>query len=118
MTVVLRPSRVCGALLNALDAAEGRSRTRKRDQTPDAIGLALRRDLLAQAVHDDPAPEAFEAWLLDGVQASAVPGAAQATARAVLDEWRLAHRLQAFASWLEHDAPSDDARVKRDASAP
>lgn len=106
----LRPARICGALLAALDAAEGRSRARKRDQTPDTIGLALRRDLLDCAVRDDPEPEAFEQWLLDHVASRTAPGAAHAVARAVFDEWRLAHRMDAFASWLQLGAPSDDAR--------
>src|SRR6202048_5014224 len=60
----LRPANVCRALLAALEAAEGRRRQRKRDQTPDAFGLALKRDLLRQAVEDDPRPEALEEWLL------------------------------------------------------
>jgi hypothetical protein len=105
----LRPARVCRALLAALDASEGRSRARKRDQTPDAIGLALRRDLLERAARDDPDPEAFERWLLDHVEASAAPGATRAVARTVLDEWRLAHRMGAFTAWLEKGAPSEDA---------
>ena len=37
----LRPRQVCAALLSALQAAEGRRRSRKRDQTPDAIGLSI-----------------------------------------------------------------------------
>jgi hypothetical protein len=105
----LRPGRVCAALLAALDASEGRSRNRKRDQTPDSIGLAIRRDLLESAARDDPEPEAFEQWLLDRVEASTAPGAACAIARAVLDEWRLAHRMASFAAWLEQGAPSEDA---------
>ncbi|TFY98466.1 type III secretion fhipep protein [Ramlibacter rhizophilus] len=109
MTETLRPARICVALLAALDAAEGRSRARKRDQTADAIGLSLRRELLERVARDDPEPEAFEQWLLDHVEASAAPGAARATARAVLDEWRLAHRLDSFAAWLELGAPSADA---------
>jgi hypothetical protein len=32
-----------------------------------------------------------------------------AMARAVFDEWRLAHSLGEFRTWLEHGAPSDDA---------
>ena len=43
----LRPADVCRALLAALDASDGRRRKRKRDQTADAIGLALKRTLLA-----------------------------------------------------------------------
>ena len=38
-----RPAEVCKALLAALDAADGRRRKRKRDQTPDGIGLAIKR---------------------------------------------------------------------------
>jgi hypothetical protein len=110
----IRPARICGALLAALDASEGRSRARKRDQTPDSIGLALRRELLEQAARDDPEPEAFEQWLLDHVQASPVPGATRAIARTVLDEWRLAHRMDSFADWLERGAPSADARPGED----
>ena len=107
----LRPARVCTALLAALDASEGRSRARKRDQTPDSIGLAIRRDLLERAARDDPEPDAFEQWLLDHVEASTGPGAARAIARTVLDEWRLAHRMESFAAWLEQGAPSEDARA-------
>jgi len=106
----LRPARLCTALLAALNASEGRSRARKRDQTPDAIGLAMRRHLLERAASDDPEPEAFEPWLVAHVEASPCPGAARAIARTVLDEWRLAHRLQSFAAWLEQGAPSEDAR--------
>jgi hypothetical protein len=107
----LRPARVCAALLAALDASEGRSRARKRDQTPDSIGLAIRRELLERAVRDDPEPDAFEPWLLDHVEASPVPGAARAIARAVLGEWGLAHHMPSFAIWLEQGAPSEDARA-------
>lgn len=105
----LRPRHVCSALLAALNAAEGRSRARKRDQTPDAIGLALRRDLLEHAVADDPEPEAFEQWLLERVERSKTSGAERAMARTVLEEWRLANRMKSFAVWLDHGAPSQDA---------
>src|SRR5207302_36205 len=37
-----RPALVCGALFTALDASEGRRRRRKRDTTPDAIGMLLK----------------------------------------------------------------------------
>jgi hypothetical protein len=107
----LRPARVCAALLAALDASEGRSRARKRDQTPDSIGLTIRRDLLERAARDDPEPEAFEQWLLDRVESSAAPGAERAIARTVLEEWRLAHRMESFTAWLDHGAPSDDVRT-------
>ena len=111
-TSSLRPAEVCRALLAALEASEGRRRTRKRDQTPDALGLALKRDLLQRAVADDPAPDAFEAWLLDYPSTCARPemaGPALAMARTVFEEWRLAHSSTEFRQWLASGAPSDDA---------
>jgi hypothetical protein len=107
-----RPSEVCRALLAALEASEGRRRKRKRDQTPDAFGLAIKRNLLQRAVEDDPQPEAFEAWLLNYPRTCQRPelvGPAFAMARAVFEEWQLAHALGEFRHWLEQGAPSDDA---------
>jgi hypothetical protein len=108
----VRPAEVCGALLAALEAAEGRRRSRKRDQTPDAIGLALKRELLQRAVQEDPNPEAFEEWLLRCAQGCSAPesaGAVSAMARAIFEEWGLAHSMNAFKSWLDQGAPSADA---------
>ena len=108
----LRPAQVCAALLAALEASEGRSRKRKRDQKPDVIGIGMKRTLLERVVRDDPAPQAFEQWLLQYVVASEpMPGQTLATARSVLDEWRLAHEMQAFAQWLRQGAPSADSRA-------
>jgi hypothetical protein len=112
----LRPATVCKALLAALEAAEGRRRKRKRDQTPDSIGLFVKRCLLERAVEEDPDPEAFEQWLLDypvkyGTLEST--GALSGMARAVLEEWRLAHSLKEFRTWLEQGAPSDDAKDEK-----
>jgi hypothetical protein len=107
-----RPADICRALLAALEAAEGRRRKRKRDQTPDAFGLSVKRDLLQRAVAEDPAPEAFEEWLLKYPLTCTAPelaGPALAMARAVFEEWRLAHALGEFRLWLERGAPSDDA---------
>jgi hypothetical protein len=107
-----RPAQVCGALLSALDAAEGRRRMRKRDQTPDAIGLAVKRTLLERVVAEDPDSDAFEAWLLrygHAHEGALFAGAVSAMARVVLDEWRLANEMNAFSEWLERAAPSDDA---------
>ena len=107
-----RPADVCRALLAALEASEGRRRKRKRDQTPDAFGLAVKRALLQRAVEDDPPPEAFEEWLLNyppSCKAPELAGPAFAMARAVFDEWRLAQTLGEFRLWLELGAPSDDA---------
>jgi hypothetical protein len=107
----LRPADVCRALLSALDAAEGRRRKRKRDQTADAFGLAVKGELLRKAVDADPAPEEFEAWLLEYPLTCAAPelvGPAQAMARAVFEEWQLAHAMGEFRRWLEEGAPSED----------
>ena len=107
----LRPADVCRALLAALDAAEGRRRRRKRDQTPDAFGLSVKRHLLESAVAADPAPDAFEAWLLEYPATRESPelvGPAFAMARAVFEEWQLAHTLGSFRQWLEEGAPSAD----------
>lgn len=109
----VRPADVCQALLAALEASEGRRRRRKRDTTPDAIGLAIKRRLLEQAIQEDPEPEIFEAWLLqravsieDKPQSS---GAVAAMARSVFEEWHLVHSLENFRDWLDRGAPSDDA---------
>jgi hypothetical protein len=111
----LSPAEVCRALLAALDASEGRRLKRKRDQTPDAFGLAIKRNLLRQVVEDAPPPEAFEQWLLDYPSRYDRPelaGPAFAMARAVFEEWRLAHSLTEFRRWLEQGAPSADARTE------
>jgi hypothetical protein len=107
-----RPAEVCAALLVALEVSEGRRRSRKRDQTPDTIGLRVKRDLLKRAVEDDPNPDQFEAWLLQYVQSSGSPessGAVSAMARAVFEEWRLVHHMRAFKAWLDGGALSEDA---------
>jgi len=111
MAPAIRPVQVCKALLAALEASEGQRKRRKRDQTPDAIGLAVKRVLLERAVEDDPAPEAFEEWLLNYSQncvAAELTGPASAMARAVFDEWQLAHSLENFRVWLNQGAPSAD----------
>ena len=117
----LRPAEVCRALLAALQAADGRRRRRKRDQTPDAIGLSIKRLLLARAVEDDPDPNAFEGWLLAAPRTCATaesPGAVAAMARIVLEEWRLAHSSDAFRNWLARGAPSDDAAALQKSDLP
>lgn len=104
MSEALRPAVVCRQLLEALDAAEGRRRRRKRDTTPDAIGLAVKRELLQAAVRSDPEPARFEAWLLE----RAPEGGALAMARSLLEEWRLAAASAEFRAWLASGAPSED----------
>ena len=117
----LRPAEICRALLAALEASEGRNRKRARDQKPDTIGLSIKRSLLTRAVQDDPPPEAFEEWLLNYHATCDIPessGAVLAIARNVLEEWRLAHSMDAFRVWLARGAPSDDAKDDKPTKPP
>jgi hypothetical protein len=109
----VRPARLCQGLLAALEASEGRRRRRKRDTTPDAIGLAIKRHLLEQAVREDPDPKVFEQWLAQCAvtidEIPAPPGAVIAMAREVFEEWRMVNSQGNFREWLERGAPSADA---------
>ena len=109
----LRPAEICRQLLAALDASEGRRRRRKRDTTPDAIGMAIKRRLLEEAVRDDPDPDVFERWLSERCDSGlfAPSGPACAMALGILAEWQLAQTWGAFRSWLDRGAPSDDAET-------
>jgi hypothetical protein len=105
------PATVCRQLLSALEAGDGRRRRRKRDTTPDALGMTIKRELLERALADDPPAEGFEAWLLEQCLADAPTrsmGAVRAMAREILDEYRLAVTLPAFDAWLTAGAPSED----------
>lgn len=111
----MRPSVFCRELLQTLAASEGRRKRRKRDTTPDAIGLGIKRDLLERAIAADPAPEDFEAWLVAQCTATgAADGGVRAMAMSVFDEWRLAQDADWFREWLGRGAPSDD--TTRDAA--
>ena len=108
-----RPAEICRQLLATLDASEGRRRRRKRNTTPDAIGLAMKRELLQSAVQEDPEPAAFEAWLLQRCQATGLSnGPLRAIAQEVFAEWRLATDSPAFRQWLTQGAPSDDTQAQ------
>jgi hypothetical protein len=106
----VRPADLCRELLAALEASEGRRRRRKRDTTPDAIGLGIKQGLLAAAIEADPEP--FEAWLfhqcVDAETSQAGAGAMRAMALEVLAEWQLAQASPAFQAWLDRGAPSED----------
>jgi hypothetical protein len=107
-----RPAQVCRQLLAALDASEGRRRRRKRNTTPDSIGMAIKRRLLEETVRDDPSPGDFEGWLVQRCLTSdAGSGPAQAMALEVMADWRLAGKSEAFRNWLETGAPSEDRGV-------
>ena len=121
-TPPLRPAEICRQLLASLDASDGRRRRRKRNTTPDAIGMAIKRRLLEEAARDDPDPAAFEGWLVERCLSAgesgtpgrqddlfAASGPVRAMALEVLAEWRLAEAPGAFRSWLADGAPSDDA---------
>ena len=109
-----RPSEICRELLAALEASEGRRRRRKRDTTPDAIGLTIKRELLERAISADPEPDDFENWLHEQcLGAGGSEGGVRAMALSIFEEWRLAHDAEAFRAWLGRGAPSDDAHSDR-----
>ena len=106
-----RPSDVCRQLLQAMDASEGRRKRRKRDTTPDALGMAIKRDLLEAAVADDPDPDLFADWLFARVLAAGgFTGATRAMARQLQDEWHFALASASFRDWLAAGAPSEDVQ--------
>jgi hypothetical protein len=105
----LRPAEVCRQLLAAMDASEGRRKRRKRDTTPDAIGMAVKRRLLDETIVQDPDPDGFEAWLLQHTLAAEGSGPVRAMAREIFADWGLAQASDVFRSWLLQGAPSDDA---------
>jgi len=105
----LRPGAFCRQMLLTLLASEGRRRRRKRDTTPDAIGLSMKRALLERAAREDPAPDDFEGWLLAACLDEGGDGGLRAMALEILAEWRLCQDEPSFRAWLEQGAPSDDA---------
>ena len=110
------PAEFCRELISALAASDGRRRRRQRDTTPDAIGLAMKRRLLEDAIAAAPETEQFEDWLFEQVEAAGDGnGGVRAIALSVLEEWRLAQQVAAFQQWLAAGAPSDDARVEQNA---
>ena len=111
----LRPAVVCQQLLQATDASDGRRKRRKRDTTPDSLGMEVKRALLEAVVAEDPDPDHFEAWLFMRVQASGtLAGATRAMALQVWDEWQFALASDGFRAWLAAGAPSDDSRAGTD----
>jgi hypothetical protein len=111
LATAFRPAHLCSQLLAALDASEGRRRRRKRNTTPDSIGMAIKRTIMEGAVQDDPEPDGFEGWLVEQSESkgSEASGPARAMALEILADWRLAQTSAEFRNWLEQGAPSDDA---------
>ena len=101
---ILRPGDFSQQLLRALDASEGRRRRRKRDQTPDGIGLAIKRDLLDAAIVEDPEPADFEGWLLMKALAAPASGPVLALCSQIMDEYRVASADPSFGRWLADGA--------------
>ncbi|MFN0072809.1 MAG: hypothetical protein ACKVVP_15095 [Chloroflexota bacterium] len=105
----IRPGQFCQFLLRTLESAEAQTKRRKRDQTPDRIGLGIRRELLERAIAENPEPELFETWLMTQVLSSPQPGPTRAMAVLILNEFRFAQAQPEFRDWLLAGAPSADA---------
>ena len=117
-TTEVRPGQFCQFLLRTLEASEAQTRRRKRDQTPDHIGLAMRRVLLEHVVAIDPDEDQFEQALLERVLASETPGPLRAMAILIMNEYRFTASQPGLVAWLQAGAPNADAdeptRVKHD----
>ena len=111
--MAVRPGAFCRFLLKALEAAESQTRRRKRDQSPDRVGLGIKRELLEQAVGADPEPEAFEDWLMEQIVLAPHAGSVRAMCEQIFLEYRMAARQPDLAAWLASGAPSDDAEPER-----
>jgi hypothetical protein len=109
VTTTLTPGEFCRLSLRALDVSEGRSRRRKRDQTPDTLGMGVKRDLLERGAEADPPPDGFEAWLMEQVLTAPVSGPVRAMCVQILDEYRAAQVSPTLSEWLLQGAPSADA---------
>ena len=105
----IRPGDFSRQYLNTLAASEGIRKRRKRDTTPDAFGMQLKRALLERAVEEDPSPDAFEAWLLAQVLRQPSSGPLRAMCAEILADYRFALLDRGFATWLAEGAPSADA---------
>jgi hypothetical protein len=99
-----RPADFCAYQLAQLDAIEARRKRRARDTTPDSIGLGIKRDLLSRAIAEQPAPETFEAWLLEQVITAPAGGPVHALATEILAEYHIAIHDPTFAAWLAESA--------------
>jgi hypothetical protein len=105
----ISPGEFSRLLLQSLAASDGRRKRRKRNTTPDAIGLELKRELLQRAAEADPPPDAFEAWLLQQALAAPAGGPVRAICAEIWDEYAVARLDPDFSRWLAHGAPSEDA---------
>jgi hypothetical protein len=114
--VTVTPGELCGGLLDALDASEGRRRRRSRNTTADSIGLDIQRAILEAAVREQPGAADFERWLLERCFAEGESdGAHRAMALSIWHEWQLAWRAGSMSAWLSAGARSDDREEVADA---
>jgi hypothetical protein len=111
---LLSPAEFSRLTLDALASAEGRRTRRKRDQTPDGIGLEIKRDLLQRAAAEAPRPEAFESWLLAQCLAAPASGPVRALAAEIFQEYRVALLDPDYSRWLLAGAPSADVHDTHD----
>ena len=105
----LRPGEFSRLALATLAASEGRRKRRKRDTTPDAIGLGIKRELLERAAEADPEPAAFESWLMAQTLRAPAGGPVRALAAEIFREYQFAASVPDFSRWLAEGAPSADA---------
>jgi hypothetical protein len=105
----IAPGPFCALLLKALEAAEGQTRRRKRDQAPDRVGLSIKRDLLERAVAAAPTADDFEGWLVAQIDGATVAGSGRAMCEQIFLEYRMVRFQPDLADWLAQGAPSDDA---------
>src|SRR5688500_20353655 len=104
---MIRPAAICRELLATIDASEGRRKRRSRNTTADAIGLQIKRDLLEEIVHADPAADDFEGWLLERCLAEgASDGPVRALALTVVEEWQLSRARGDWRRWLTQGVAS------------
>jgi hypothetical protein len=108
-TTPLSPGEFARQALKALDASDGRTMRRKRDQLPDVIGLGIKRGILTRAANEDPPAERFEGWLMEQALGASVSGGILAMCSEILDDYRLAAMDSTFYGWLAAGAPSADA---------
>jgi len=105
----LTPGEFARQALKAIEASEGRTMRRKRDQLADVIGLGIKRGLLARAAEAEPSADAFEGWLMEQAFSASASGGILAMCIEILDEYRLAAMDRTFQEWLAAGAPSADA---------
>jgi hypothetical protein len=105
----IRPAEFCRQFLNTLDASEGRRKKRKRDTTPDALGMQIKGELLRRAIDADPDPDDFEGWLLAQTLSAPAGGPVRAMCSEIFDNYRFARADPAYMRWLSDGAHSADA---------